>query len=60
MGSKASGISGHIRGWDVGCRVYCSHNDETGKDEVTISVTSGSGHGGFKDLGTFTEDDLKE
>lgn len=43
MGSKDSGISGHIRGWHVGGSVSCDHNE--GKDHVVVSLTGGSsGH----------------
>ncbi len=59
MGTKSSGMSGHIRGWNVGCRVWMSHNDTTDQDECTVCVTSGSnGHGGHINLGTFTAADL--
>jgi len=45
MGSKDSGISGHIRGWHVGGSVSCDHDDKTGKDQVLLSLTGGSsGH----------------
>lgn len=45
MGSKDSGISGHIRGWHVGGRVACNHDDASGKDHVTVELTGGSsGH----------------
>lgn len=40
MGSKDSGISGHIRGWHVGARVDMDHED--GKDVVRVYRTSGS------------------
>ena len=43
-GTKASGISGHIRGWSVGARVDVNHRD--GVDVVTVYATSGSGGGG--------------
>ncbi len=59
MGSKASGIEGHIRGWNVGARVYVSHNEKTGQDEVTVHLTSGSsGHKSSKLVGEYTIDDL--
>lgn len=59
MGTKASGINGHIRGWDVGCRVHCYYDDKEEVDKVSIELTSGSGqHRMSKDLGTFTADDL--
>ena len=41
-GSKQSGISGHIRGWNVGAKVYCVHNESKDCDEVFIYATSGS------------------
>ena len=60
MGTKSSGINGHIRGWHIGARVWVSHNEETGEDEVTIELTSGSaGHNSDKRLGTFAAKDLK-
>lgn len=40
MGTKASGISGHIRGWEVGCRVDMSH--EGGVDVCRVYRTGGS------------------
>ena len=40
MGGKSSGIEGHIRGWRIGARVVCSHED--GKDVVRIYKTGGS------------------
>lgn len=45
IGSKGSGISGHIRGWDIGARVELSHVD--GRDVVRVYRTGGStGAGG--------------
>lgn len=40
--TKASnrGLSGHVRGWDVGVRVAASHGD--GSDEFSIALTGGS------------------
>ena len=40
-GSPKSGIDGHIRGWNIGVRVF-GHVDENGKDVFTIYKTSGS------------------
>ena len=58
MGTPTSGISGHIRGWNVGVRVY-GHINSEGKDCFDITLTSGSsGHGRPKCLGTFTKKDL--
>jgi len=43
MGSKTSGISGHLRGWAVGARVDIMHID--GADVVRVYRTSGSNGG---------------
>ena len=60
MGTKKSGLDGHIRGWHVGCRVFMRFNEETQRDECTIDLTGGSsGSGKSKRIGTFTVDDLK-
>ena len=40
MGTKASGIQGHIRGWHIGAAVLCWHED--GQDVVEIRATHGS------------------
>ena len=41
-GTKQSGMTGHIRGWDIGARVELSHVD--GRDIVRVYRTGGS-HG---------------
>ena len=41
-GTKNSGITGHVRGWDVGARVLVTYNEQTGLDEVTVYATTGS------------------
>jgi hypothetical protein len=48
QGSKFSGISGHIRGWDMGVYVYLFHKD--GKDHVRIYKTGGSNHSSKHEL----------
>jgi len=54
MGTKDSGMDGHIRGWNLGGRVWMRYNKELERDEVTIDLTSGSGYGNAeKRLGTF-------
>jgi hypothetical protein len=58
MGSKQSGITGHIRGWDVGANVTC-WTDKDGRDMVTVRITGGSnGNGISKCLGTFSREYL--
>ncbi|MGE0278325.1 MAG: hypothetical protein AB7R40_23260 [Nitrospiraceae bacterium] len=44
MGSVASGISGHIRGWDVGVRVEGVSAE--GVDAFNVFATFGSNGGG--------------
>ena len=57
QGTKTSGIEGHIRGWDIGCRVTCIHRK--GEDVCCVYLTSGSsGHKPSKRLGEFTVKDL--
>ena len=54
MGTKSSGISGHLRGWNIGARVFVGYNEDKDRDEVTISITHGSNGAGYsKGLGTF-------
>lgn len=61
MGTKDSGIGGHMRGWDIGACVSVTYNKEKDQDEVTVRITGGSNapwRG--KCLGKFTVEDLKE
>ena len=46
-GSKASGIVGHIRGWDQGVKVI-GHVDENGAEVFEVIVSGGS-NGGSSD-----------
>jgi hypothetical protein len=48
-GTKNSGMTGHIRGWKVGCRVNCYHDEETDRDEIHVYRTGGSGGDGQSD-----------
>ena len=41
-GTKNSGMQAHIRGWDLGCKVEISHDEETGEDWVFVYRTDGS------------------
>lgn len=60
MGTKKTGINGHIRGWHIGAQVWMSYNEETGEDECTINLTGGSrGSLVDKQLGTFTVKDIQ-
>ena len=54
MGTKSSGIEGHIRGWNIGAKVYVDHVD--GKDVVRVYRTKGSsGFGSGELIAEFTE-----
>ena len=45
MGTKASGFVGHIRGWNIGCKVVCDI-DKDGYDVIDIYKTGGSNGAG--------------
>ena len=59
MGTKSSGVDGHIRGWNIGARVYCGV-DADGNDIVTVVLTGGSNGAGSKKLGTFKKHKQKD
>ncbi len=42
LGSKKSGLDATANGWHIGARICLRHNDETGKDELTVYKTGGS------------------
>lgn len=51
-GTEKSGITAHVRGWNIGCRAGCF--SDAGGDYVEIIVTSGSNGAGLPlRLGTF-------
>ena len=58
-GTAASGVEGHLRGWNVGAKVYLSV-DSQDQDVVTVYLTGGS-NGNTSDffLGRFTLADLE-
>lgn len=59
MGTKKTGIQGHIRGWDIGCKVLLNVDSE-GKDMISIYLTSGSNNQGWsRFLGQFRAEDLE-
>lgn len=58
QGTEASGITGHIRGWEVGIKVEGFVNGE-GNDAFRVYLTGGSGHfGKHKLIGEFTEGEV--
>lgn len=56
-GSKASGISGHIRGWHVGAFVDVRHED--GHDVVRVYRTGGSGGWRRELIATFSDETVE-
>jgi len=48
QGSKSSGLTAHIRGYDVGVKVFCEHRD--GQDIITVWRTGGSNNPAIKDI----------
>lgn len=49
MGTKNSGLTAHVRGWNIGVRVCLTHRD--GEDVVTIYRTNGSnGHSSAEEV----------
>lgn len=56
MGSKGSGIWGHVRGWHVGCKVVCSYDEATDSDVVQVYRTSGSNGGASVLIATLYQD----
>ena len=44
-GTKKSGMTAHIRGWNIGVRVNIRHDEKSGKDFYTIYETGGSNGG---------------
>lgn len=60
IGTKNSGIEGHIRGWNIGAEVRC-HVNAKGQDVVEIWLTGGSNRiDSARYLGAFTEEDLDD
>lgn len=60
QGSAKSGISGHIRGWHVGIKIY-GRADNNDNDCFDVELTSGStGAKRSKHIGTFTKKDLED
>ena len=58
MGTKSSGMQGHIRGWNIGASVECGV-DSKDRDYVDVCVTTGSNGGGSNlFLGRFRKDDM--
>lgn len=42
LGTKSSGMYGHIAGWDIGAKVYLSYNSELKRNEMDITIEDGN------------------
>lgn len=60
LGTKKSGIHGHIRGWNIGIEVDCLYDADKEKDVVRVYKTKGSNGGGSTFLGEFSEGEETE
>ena len=49
LGTLTSGLQAHIRGWDIGVKVFCATN-AAGKDEITVWRTGGSNAPGAQEI----------
>ena len=57
-GHKTSGISGHVRGWNVGIKVNGSYED--GRNVFRVYLTGGSNQPDeTRQIGTFTHEDFE-
>jgi hypothetical protein len=59
MGTKNSGLTGHLRGWDVGVLVNIVHNEEEGVDIVRLYKTGGSNDPSPKELVAEYREEIK-
>lgn len=56
LGDKRSGLTTECNGWSIGAQCSIEYNAEKDRDEIRITLTSGSHHNNQgKYLGTFYE-----
>jgi hypothetical protein len=60
MGSKESGISGHIRGWSTGAKVTVTYDPILEKDIVHVYRTGGSNGNGMELVGMWCDTKQKD
>jgi hypothetical protein len=59
LGGKKSGLSATLNVWDFGVTVHLTHNPDTGVDEASIYLGTGSnGRSMCKHIGTFCAADI--
>ena len=47
LGHKTSGMITTCNGWNIGITCYARYNEEADRDEIVVTATNGSGHGGL-------------
>jgi len=60
LGNKTTGLDATVNGWNIGCKVYLSYNEETGKDVLDIYVTGGSNNSKENRKGLIYSSDVME
>ena len=45
VGTKKTGVRGHVRGWDIGAFVEMRHVEEGARDQVEVHIVRGSNDG---------------
>ena len=53
LGTKNSGMMTECNGWNLGATCRIDYNEKKERDEVSVTLTRGSGHGGSEFLGTW-------
>ena len=48
LGSKNSGMTAHVNGWNIGASVWLPWDEVKKEDRIRIELTSGSGYGPSK------------
>lgn len=53
LGTKNSGLQTGCDGWNLGATCTIEYNEKKDRDEVSVSITCGSGYGGSEFIGTW-------
>lgn len=53
LGNKNSGLMTECNGWNLGATSTIEYNEKKDRDEVSVSITRGSGYGDSEFIGTW-------